>query len=80
MYGAEFFDRNKNPLAWGNICNDVTRMDDAIEDAKTARELVENVNMVSRFEKFTIDRETDKYVRLVAHDVWGNVSYIKAWF
>ena len=55
-------------------------MEDAIEDAKTARELVKNVNNVSKYEKFTIDRETEEYVRLVATDCWGNIRYIKAWF
>ena len=80
MYGAKFFNKSKTPLAWENICDDVTRMDDAIEDAKTASELVKNVNNANRFLTFTIDRETDEYVRLVAHDGCGNVRYIKAWF
>lgn len=80
MNKARFFNKSKTPLAWSNICDDVTRMEDAIEDAKTARELVKNVNNVSRYEKFTIDRETEEYVRLIATDCWGNIRYIKAWF
>lgn len=80
MHGARFFNKSKTPLAWSNICDDVTEMDDAIEDAMTAKELMENVNMVSKFEKFTIDRETKEYVRLIAHDCFGNTRYIKAWF
>lgn len=80
MYNAKFFNKSKTPLAWENICNDVTRMDDAIEDAKTARELVKNVNRANEFLTFSIDRETKEYVRLIAHDCFGNVRYIKAWF
>ena len=80
MNKARFFNKTKTPLAWSNICNDVTRMEDAIEDAKTARELVKNVNRANEFLTFSIDRETKEYVRLIAHDCFGNVRYIKAWF
>ena len=80
MNKARFFNRSKTPLAWSNICNDVTRMEDAIEDAKTARELVKNVNRANEFLTFSIDRETEEYVRLVAKDCFGNIRYIKAWF
>ena len=80
MYNAKFFNKSKTPLAWSNICDDVTRMEDAIEDAMDAKELVKNVNRANEFLTFSIDRETKEYVRLIAHDCFGNVRYIKAWF
>lgn len=80
MNKARFFNKSKTPLAWSNICDDVTRMEDAIEDAMDAKELVKNVNRANEFLTFSIDRETKEYVRLIAHDCFGNVRYIKAWF
>lgn len=80
MNRARFFNQNKTPLAWSNICNDVTRIEDAIEDARTSKELVKNVNRANEFLTFSVDRETKEYVRLIAHDCFGNVRYIKAWF
>ena len=80
MYNAKFFNKSKTPLAWSNICDDVTRMEDAIEDAMDAKELVKNVNRANEFLTFSVDRETKEYVRLIAHDCFGNVRYIKAWF
>lgn len=80
MNKAKFFNKSKTPLAWSNICDDVTRMEDAIEDAMDAKELVKNVNRANEFLTFSIDRETKEYVRLIAHDCFGNVRYIKAWF
>ena len=80
MRKGRFFNKSKTPLAWSNICDDVTKMEDAIEDAKTSIELVKNVNNANEFLTFTIDRETSEYVRLIANDCFGNVRYIKAWF
>ena len=80
MNKARFFNKSNTLLAWSNICDDVTRMEDAIEDAMDAKELVKNVNRANEFLTFSIDRETKEYVRLIAHDCFGNVRYIKAWF
>ena len=80
MRKAKFFNKNNIPLAWSNDFDNVEHLHDAIEDATNAKELVKNVNSVARFLRFSIDRETSEYVRLVAKDVWGNIKYIKAWF
>ena len=79
MRNARFFNKSNIPLAWSNDFDNVEHLHDAIEDSINARELVKNVNSVG-FLKFSIDRETSEYVRLIAHDCWGNIRYIKAWF
>jgi inhibitor of KinA sporulation pathway (predicted exonuclease) len=80
MKNANFFNKNNILLAWSDDFDNVQHLSDAIEDATNAKELVENVNSVARFLTFSIDRETSEYVRLIAHDCWGNIRYIKAWF
>ena len=80
MKNARFFNKRNIPLAWSNDFDNVEHLHDAIEDSTSARELVKNVNSVSRFLTFSIDRETKEYVRLISHDWLGNVRYIKAWF
>ena len=80
MRNAKFFNKSNIPLAWSNDFDNVMDVYDAIEDATSARELVKNVNSVARFLRFSIDRETSEYVRLVARDGCGNIRYIKAWF
>lgn len=80
MRNAKFFNKSNIPLAWSNDFDNVEYLHDAIEDSTNARELVENVNGATNFLRFSIDRETSEYVRLIARDVWGNIRYIKAWF
>ena len=80
MRKGKFFNASNIPLAWSNDFDNVEHLHDAIEDSTNARELVKNVNSVARFLRFSIDRETSEYVRLIAKDVWGNIRYIKAWF
>ena len=80
MRNARFFNKSNIPLAWSNDFDNVQHLYDAIEDSTNAKELVKNVNSVATFLKFSIDRETSEYVRLVAKDGWGNIRYIKAWF
>lgn len=66
-------------LFFRNDCSVVDIMD-AVEDATTAKELMNNLNSLNLFEKFQIDRVTDSYVRLVSHDGFGNKHYFKAYF
>ena len=80
MRKAKFFNKSNIPLAWSNDFDNVEHLHDAIEDSTNARELVKNVNSVATYLRFSIDRETSEYVRLIAKDVWGNIRYIKAWF
>lgn len=80
MKKARFFNEKNIPLAWSNDFDNVEHLHDAIEDSTNAKELVKNVNSITRFLRFSIDRETSEYVRLIAYDCWGNIKYIKAWF
>ena len=80
MRNARFFNKSHTPLAWSNDFDNVEHLHDAIEDSTNAEELVKNVNNVARFLRFSIDRETSEYVRLIAKDGWGNIRYIKTWF
>lgn len=65
-----------------NICLDsrCTRLqiEDAVEDSTTSEELIKNINHLKLFAKFSLDRETDKYVRLVMTDPWGDKKYLVA--
>ena len=80
MRNAKFFNKSNTLLAWSNDFDNVEHLYDAIEDSTNANELVKNVNRVASFLTFSIDRETNEYVRLIAKDCWGNIRYIKAWF
>ena len=79
MRKARLYNSYDIPYAWSNICDNTTDMHDAIEDATNSKELVNNVNAVCRRLRFNIDRETDCYVRLIATDTLGNITYIKAY-
>ena len=52
---------------------------DATEESVTGSELVTNLNALRLFSKFSLDRETSEYARLVTVDCWGNTHYFKAW-
>lgn len=60
------------------FCN-VIKIKDATEDSVTGAELLENLNNLKLFSKFTLDRETQEYARLITVDCWGNTHYFKAW-
>lgn len=83
MKNAELFNGCGYCEVWENIIHsyEVTVIDvlDAIEDAKTSTELCENINALNLIYKFHIDRETDRYVRLLSVDPLGNRKYIKAY-
>ena len=51
---------------------------DAIEDSTTGAELVKKMNALKLFSKFTLDRETSEYVRLVTIDCFGKKHYFRA--
>lgn len=66
--------------ALSNLCYDVRctviDIEDAVEDSSTSEELLRNINNLKLFDKFSLDRETDKYVRLISVDCWGNKHYL----
>ncbi len=65
-------------LFYRDYCN-VMAIQDATEDSVTGAELVEKLNKLRLFSKFTLDRETQEYARLITVDCWGNTHYFKAW-
>lgn len=64
-------------LWFRNECS-IAEIQDAVEDSRTGAELVNKINSLKLFRKFTLDRETETKVRLKAYDVFGNVSYFEA--
>ena len=53
---------------------------DVVEDSKSAEELASGLNKLRLFEKFTIDRITDQYVRLKSTNPFGSIHYFKAYY
>lgn len=66
-------------LYYGNNCS-VMAICDVVEDSETAENLMNGLNKLNLFEKFSIDRVTKNYVRLKSIDHFGNVHYFKAYF
>lgn len=64
-------------LWYQNDCS-IAHIEDAVADSKTGAELVNRLNDLKLFRKFTLDRETDTRVRLKSVDRLGNVSYFEA--
>ena len=84
MKNVQFFTRNGIPLSLQNLCDlhcgsTVFDIEDVVEDSDTAFELASGLNALDLFEKFSPDRETDDYVRLVSYDPWGDKHYLKAY-
>ena len=52
---------------------------DAIEESVTGTDLVEKLNRLRLFSRFSLERETPEYVRLITTDCFGNTHYFKAW-
>lgn len=84
MTNIKYFNSHNTPLSLRNLYyrneSSVTEIEDAIEDASTAEEFRDNLNALNLFEKFSIDRITDRYVRLKSVDCFGNTHYMKAEF
>lgn len=64
-------------LYYGSQCS-TEAIEDVVEDASTAKELMDGLNALDIFEKFAIDRITGSYVRLKSEDGFGNTHYFKA--
>lgn len=59
-------------------CN-VMAIQDAVEESVTGVDLVNRLNTLKLFSRFSLDRETSEYARLITVDCWGNTHYLKAW-
>ena len=64
-------------LWYSNECT-IVDIEDVVEDSTNGTELMNGLNSLNLFRKFTLDRETDKKVRLKSVDRLGNVSYFEA--
>ncbi len=60
-----------------NNC-DVIKIYDAVEESKTAEELVANLNKLKLLNKFSLDRDKPEYVRLITMDYLGDKHYLIA--
>ena len=57
----------------------IIKIHDVIEDSSTGEELAMKLNRLKLFSKFTVDRETSEYARLITTDCWGKTHYFRAW-
>ncbi len=64
-------------LYYRGNCN-VMAIQDAVEDSNTGEELATKLNSLKLFSKFTVDRETSEYARLITIDCFGNRHYLRA--
>ena len=59
-----------------NVCS-VVEINDAVEDARDAQDLVKRLNQLRLTHPFQLDRETATKVRLRHTDSFGNASYFE---
>lgn len=64
-------------LWYRNECS-IAHIEDAVEDSRIGAELASRLNNLNLLRKFTLDRETDRMVRLKSVDRLGNISYFEA--
>lgn len=63
-------------LWYGTDCS-VVEIQDAIEDAKNAADLLQRIQKMKLLRKVALDRETEQKVRFKTTDCWGNTSYLE---
>ena len=68
---------NLTDLYHGDNCS-IFAINDAVEDSTTGAELEKRLNALRLFSKFSLERETNEYVRLVTIDCFGKKHYFKA--
>ena len=56
----------------------VIKILDTAEDSATGEELADGLNKLKLFSRFSVDRETSEYARLVTTDCFGNKHYFMA--
>lgn len=80
MKDIEYFNGNGVRLSLSNLCfrgSNVVDIMDVVEDAKTADDLVTGINALDLLNTFSLDRETENYIRLTCADGFGNKKYLK---
>lgn len=63
-------------LWYGTDCS-VVEIQDAIEDAENAADLLRRIQKMKLLKKVALDRETEQKVRFKTTDCWGNTSYLE---
>ena len=63
-------------LWYGTDCS-VVEIQDAIEDAENAADLLRRIQKMKLLRKVALDRETEQKVRFKTTDCWGNTSYLE---
>lgn len=63
-------------LWYGTDCS-VVEIQDAIEDAKNAADLLRRIQKMKLLKKVALDLETEQKVRFKTTDCWGNTSYLE---
>lgn len=63
-------------LWYGTDCS-VVEIQDAIEDAKNAADLLRRIQKMKLLRKVALDREIEQKVRFKTTDCWGNISYLE---
>lgn len=63
-------------LWYGTDCS-VVEIQDAIEDAENAADLLRRIQKMKLLRKVALDRETEQRVRFKTTDCWGNTSYLE---
>lgn len=61
---------------WYASYADMMQIYDAVEDSKTASEIIDNLNQLKLLRKFSFHKETAKEIRLKGIDTMGNISYL----
>ena len=63
-------------LWYGTDCS-VVEIQDAIEDAENAADLLRRIQKMKLLRKVALDRETEQKLRFKTTDCWGNTSYLE---
>lgn len=63
-------------LWYGTDCS-VVEIQNAIEDAANAADLLRRIHRMKLLRKVALDRETEQKVRFKTTDCWGNTSYLE---
>lgn len=56
--------------------SDVIELYDAVENSESVNQLVHEVNETNTYSVWNLNRDTNKYTRLVTEDYCGNVRYL----
>lgn len=82
MKNAHYTTASMIPYAMCNLAwkrDDTVKIYDAVEDAKNGTDLVKRLNTLHLKVRWTLDRETDKSVRLRGKEPMGNTRFFFAY-